>query len=583
MTPRRTPPHRRWLALAAFACVALAAPAAANAASTVSYSGNSLSWLAEDAATDNTATITLNAAATTYTITDSELINTASAACTGTGTHTVTCTADTPGDDNVSAAGRGGGDHITIGTSAAPAASQPDNINVGGPGEIGNDVIDLSGYTNPEGSSQIEGGGGTDTEIAGLGSTEFYMGDAQDGTGDQLIGGPGYDTARYENRTNDVKLNAADGLANDGEAGENDNISPQVDGLESGAGNDTLVAGPVNSYLYGGQGNNTLTGGPGADQLEAQDGNDTMSGGDGPDELGGQGGNNNLKGGAGDDYLSAGEGTNAMDGGTGDDSLYVDDGTSDVHGGDGFDYVSVRAFNHAPPYQDFDVSVMLDDLANDGAAGRGANIHSDIEDVSTETGNDTVVGTDAPGTIYTDAGNDVVNPRGGSDFVFAYEGNDTINARDGVFDRISCGGGNDTAIVDDIDALSGCESVSSAPVPGAAAPRDRLRSKVALSRLAKSIKRRDFVKHGLTLRVAPNEPVSLMISLTGHTRGARITRAGDLVVATKTLAMSGSRRTVRLKPPRGLRFGRHFKLQLEIDAIDGGGNVTTVRRTIKVK
>jgi hypothetical protein len=123
-------------------------------------------------------------------------------------------------------------------------------------------------------------------------------------------------------------------------------------------------------------------------------------------------------------------------------------------------------------------------------------------------------------------------------------------------------------------------------VPGPpAVPHDTRAAHLSITRLAKHLKRAKFLKSGLSLRVAPNEPVRLIFTLGGHLRGGRIARAGDVVVATKSLGMSSSARTVKLRPAKSVRrkFARRFKLSLEVIAVDGGGNLTKARRTISVR
>ncbi len=558
---------RRLIALSVVACAALAVPALGQANSTVTFNGVSLVYRGEDAV-NNAARVVLNAAGDKYTVTDSENITTASITCTGSGTQTVTCTTSNSAGNAIDLDGLNGNDTITVDTSAASVDNQPGFVSVGNSGpEGGNDHIDLSKFTNPEGQSRIVGGPGDDVETAAPGGTDFEMGTDPDGA-DQLIGGPGFDQAGYNARTGSLTLSAADGLANDGEAGEHDNISSNIEKLDGGSGNDNITAGLVDSDLLGNDGNDTLTGGPGGDQI---------SGGSGT---------NRLSGGPGDDSFGARDGTaNTMDGGPGDDEFELGTGTDDVHGGDGFDFVDVFEEGPAPDFAILDVSVTLDDVANDGASGEFKNIHSDIEDISTGPGNDTVVGTNAAEQIFTESGNDLVSAGGGSDQVFTSTGDDAVSARDGLFDRISCGGGTDSATVDDIDSLSGCENVSSAAVPVPAVPHDTQPAQLSITRLAKRMGRAKFLKNGLSARVAPSEPVRLIFTLTGHLHGSRIARAGDVVVATRTLGTSGSARTVKLGPAKSLKrkFARRFKLRLEVLAVDGGGNVTNARRTISVR
>ena len=71
------------------------------------------------------------------------------------------------------------------------------------------------------------------------------------------------------------------------------------------------------------------------------------------------------------------------------------------------------------------------------------------------------------------AGNDLLNGNGGSDRLFGGAGNDRLEARDGRLDRLSCGRGLDTAVVDAADKVAAdCEIVRrpSAPPPPPSPP-----------------------------------------------------------------------------------------------------------------
>src|SRR5204862_2764067 len=87
------------------------------------------------------------------------------------------------------------------------------------------------------GNDTLNGLAGNDTLDGGLGS-------------DFLVGGSGNDTADYSQRTENVTLNA-DGVANDGALGENDNIQGDVETLVGGAGDDAITGGAGNERLVG--------------------------------------------------------------------------------------------------------------------------------------------------------------------------------------------------------------------------------------------------------------------------------------------------------------------------------------------
>src|SRR5205085_821371 len=88
---------------------------------------------------------------------------------------------------------------------------------------------------------------------------------------DVLTGEGGVDTARYNLRTARVTV-SLDGVANDGQTGEGDNVA--VENTVGGSGSD---------HLTGNAGANALSGGGGADVLNGKGGNDTLTGGGGRD------------------------------------------------------------------------------------------------------------------------------------------------------------------------------------------------------------------------------------------------------------------------------------------------------------
>src|SRR5438046_1986255 len=73
------------------------------------------------------------------------------------------------------------------------------------------------------------------------------------------------------------------GVADDGQERERDNVGATVETIIGGAGNDTLAAGSTDAKLIGGGGNDTLTGGAGDDTLDGGTGGDLLSGGEGFD------------------------------------------------------------------------------------------------------------------------------------------------------------------------------------------------------------------------------------------------------------------------------------------------------------
>jgi Ca2+-binding RTX toxin-like protein len=140
--------------------------------------------------------------------------------------------------------------------------------------------------------------------------------------------------------------------------------------------------------------------GAGDDHVMGSDGPDTVLGGDGDDVIRGLGGDDaSLEGEKGDDEIRGGAGDDLLFGRTGDDVLYGEDGHDYLEGGRGEDVLS-------------------------GGAG-----------------DDQLYG-----------GFDRDRLRGGS-------GDDTLSAYDGERDLVDCGPGDDTAEVDRLDVVRGCEHV----------------------------------------------------------------------------------------------------------------------------
>ena len=154
----------------------------------------------------------------------------------------------------------------------------------------GNDKVD---NTSDFGAT-LNGQGGNDTLIGGSANDSLNGSSGNDvldgGLGaDTLQGGSGNDTADYSSRTTNLNI-SLDNMANDGAAGEHDNVMSDVETVLGGSGNDKIVGDPSanllkgnggNDTLYGGAGNDTLDGGSGHDQLFGQDGNDTLLAKDG--------------------------------------------------------------------------------------------------------------------------------------------------------------------------------------------------------------------------------------------------------------------------------------------------------------
>jgi len=207
-------------------------------------------------------------------------------------------------------------------------------------------------------------------------------------------------------------------------------------------------------------------------------------------ELNGGPGNDILRGGAGGDMISGDAGDDRLLGFASDDVFPSDasDGADSIEGGAGIgDRVSYANRSAA-------MTVTLDGAANDGARGERDDV--DTEDVYTGSGDDRIVSFAQPSTLKAGEGDDVVRGGANTDELFGGpgrdrldggsgsdrvegeqgrdrvgggrgddllrggSGNDLMLARDGRIDRVGCGRGRDTVVLDRLDmAFAPCERV----------------------------------------------------------------------------------------------------------------------------
>ena len=114
----------------------------------------------------------------------------------------------------------------------------------------------------------------------------------------------------------------------------------------------------------------------------------------------------------------------ALSGGDGDDTLRGGAAADTFGGGPGEDVVT---------YDDrgADVRASLNGLADDGAAGEGDRIGTDIEDVTGGSGNDTLTGDLRDNVLDAGPGSDAVSGSRGADTLTGGPGNDTVAGGDG--------------------------------------------------------------------------------------------------------------------------------------------------------
>lgn len=267
-------------------------------------------------------------------------------------------------------------------------------------GGDGADRLDVAGN-----GSQIDGGDGDDTIDA----------DDPTGTGaDDIHGGAGHDTVFYNNRRADLSI-SLDDVADDGSAGEGDDVHSDVEEVYAGTGDDTLTGSSGDDSLHGGGGTDTLTGLGGDDTLDGWGwehcDDDVLSGGPGDDTLV-LNGRVQADGGADDDRFEPGVGTCA--------------GT-DVHGGSGHDRATVDGHSYS---YDGTESYSLDDVANDGWSG-AEDYHSDIEDLTTTSNGSTIlIGSPGPNVLTGGSGDDLLQGGDGADTLIGGAGTDVADYSD---------------------------------------------------------------------------------------------------------------------------------------------------------
>ena len=273
------------------------------------------------------------------------------------------------------------------------------------------------------------------------------MADVYDGPGDDVLeiqtgtfhAGTGADVMRiteataasgvsYATRTAGVSV-TENGLADDGEAGEGDDVGFGIESAEGGSGDDVLVGGPELHILDGNAGDDRLVGGPRDDILTGDAGDDALLGGDGDDEL------------------PAGPGADVIRGGPGEDA------TAWPHAGAG-------------------VRVTLDDRPGDGAPGERDDVGADMEVLTGTASDDVMVGSAGPQVLDGREGDDRLDGGDGPDRIAGGGGDhnvltggpgpddvasggirDTIRTRDGARDTVGCHSPSSSRQRFDVDAL----------------------------------------------------------------------------------------------------------------------------------
>jgi serralysin len=147
-----------------------------------------------------------------------------------------------------------------------------------------NDSLNGHDLAAPE---QFDGLLGDDALTGHSGNDAFFAGSADDGA-DRINGGAGEDLVDYGNRSANVRVTIDSGSADDGQAGEGDDVRA-IESLRGGRGNDfleALASSTTRVFLDGLAGNDTLRGGAGHDDIHTGPGTrDFVFGQTGSDQI----------------------------------------------------------------------------------------------------------------------------------------------------------------------------------------------------------------------------------------------------------------------------------------------------------
>ena len=224
--------------------------------------------------------------------------------------------------------------------------------------------------------------------------------------------------------------------------------------LSGGAGTDVLYGGDAGDILDGGDGNDQLSGGGGDDVLIAGTGVDRIDGGDGIDtvvldsedgdfvsvnlsrewQYSGDGWNQivnveNVVTGGGADIIKGNDIGNVVESGAGNDWVYANGGDDVLIGGEGIDRLFGGDGNDTVLYET-DENLVIDlnsewQLSN-GETSEGIDKLIDIENVTTGSGEDVLIGNDGANVLTGGDGDDTLTGGDGAD-VFRFYSSEGVS------------------------------------------------------------------------------------------------------------------------------------------------------------
>ena len=317
---------------------------------------------------------------------------------------------------------------------------------------LGNVAANL--LTSYDGNDTVDGGGGVDTLIGGIGDDLYRVDDAADIVTE--LSGEGADTIEATASYSLVGVDNIEALTLTGSG--NINVTGNANG-------NVLNGNSGNNILDGGAGADTLTGGLGDDTYIIDDAGDvfTEAAGAGTDTVvinashtlsanfenltltgtaaltgAGNSADNVITGNDGDNTLTGADGNDTLDGGLGVDSLvgglgndtYVIDNTGDViveSAGEGTD--TVRSYLSHTLSADFEHLTLLG-TASDGTGNAGANAingNASVNVLDGAAGADTLYGLDGNDTLIGGLDNDQMYGGLGNDVYYVDHAGDGVN------------------------------------------------------------------------------------------------------------------------------------------------------------
>lgn len=307
------------------------------------------------------------------------------------------------GTDKVNGTGNRLANHIT--------GNDQDNLLRGG-----NNIGKVAGDT-------LEGGGGNDTLIGGLGYA------------DSLAGGSGDDVYHIESFFDTVVEDADEGY---------DTIiaSPLASGTPT-LKNFFIAANVEKFVINGAAGYNITTSASDDNLIIASSGADSIMAAGGDDTVQGNGGNDTIVGSNGDDRLDGGTGADLMQGGTGDDTYVVDnvkDIVEEFGAGGGTDTIESTIAIDVSKYQFIEYFVLK------GSGSLSAVGDNNGNDLTGNDGANKLTGNGGADTLSGGKGNDTVDGGEGDDTLTGGLGNDSLIGADGTDTALFAGNAADYTI-----------------------------------------------------------------------------------------------------------------------------------------